>query len=264
MTTDLDVRDRADRFRLDGKLAIITGGSKGIGLGIARAMAKAGARVFLVARPSPELESAIVELRRNGARAEACPFDMHQYAQIPEWYDGVVAKHGVPDILVNSAGITRRGPAETLSLDDWHEVMAINVSAVFAMSQAFARRLIADAKSGKIINIASLMTSATRPGTAAYTASKGGVGQLTKALAIDWAPKGILVNAIAPGFIRTDLTGPLWADTTFDEWVKKRTPLARWGTPEDIALPAVFLASSASDFMTGQVVYVDGGWLATF
>jgi gluconate 5-dehydrogenase len=142
--------------------------------------------------------------------------------------------------------------------------MAINVSAVFAMSQAFARRLIADAKPGKIINIASLMTSATRPGTAAYTASKGGVGQLTKALAIDWAPKGILVNAIAPGFIRTDLTGPLWADTTFDEWVKKRTPLARWGTPEDIALPAVFLASSASDFMTGQVVYVDGGWLATF
>ncbi len=254
----------ADHFRLDGKLAIITGGSKGIGLGIAHAMAEAGAKTLLVARPSPELENAVVELRRNGAPADSCPFDMHRYAEIPEWYDGIVAKHGVPDILVNSAGITRRGPAETLSLEDWHEVMAINVSAVFAMSQAFARRLIADAKPGKIINIASLMTSATRPGTAAYTASKGGVGQLTKALAIDWAPKGILVNAIAPGFIQTDLTGPLWADPAFDEWVKKRTPLARWGTPEDIALPAVFLASSASGFMTGQVVYVDGGWLATF
>lgn len=142
--------------------------------------------------------------------------------------------------------------------------MAINVSAVFAMCQAFARRLIADSRPGKIINIASLMTSATRPGTSVYTTSKGAVGQLTKALAIDWAPKGILVNAIAPGFIRTELTGPLWADPAFDEWVRKRTPLARWGSPEDIALPAVFMASSASDFMTGQVVYVDGGWLATF
>ena len=264
MKTELDVNDGSDRFRLDGKLAIVTGGSKGIGLGIARAMGNAGAGILLVARPSAELENAIVELRSNGIRAEACPFDMHQYAQIPEWYDGVVARYGVPDVLVNSAGITKRGPAEMLSLEDWHEVMAINVSAVFAMSQAFARRLIADAKPGKIINIASLMTAATRPGTAAYTASKGGVGQLTKALAIDWAPKRILVNAIAPGFIRTDLTGPLWADATFDGWVKKRTPLARWGTPEDIALPAVFLASSASDFMTGQVVYVDGGFLATF
>ena len=251
-------------FRLDGRLAVVTGGSKGIGLGIAHAMAQAGARILLVARQSPDIEKAVTELRAEGADAAACPFDMHQYAQIPEWYDRVVAEHGVPDILVNSAGITRRGPAETLSLDDWHEVMAINVSALFAMSQAFAKRLIAEEKRGKIINIASLMTAATRPGTAAYTASKGGVGQLTKALAIDWAPKGILVNAIAPGFIRTELTGPLWADPTFDEWVKKRTPLARWGAPEDIALPAVFLASNAADFMTGQVVYVDGGWLATF
>ena len=255
---------QSDAFRLDGNLAIVTGGSKGIGLGIARAMSKAGASIILVARQSSELDNAITELRSCSGHADACPFDLHQYAQIPEWYDGVVSKHGVPDILVNAAGITRRGPAEKLSLEDWHEVMAINLSAVFAMSQAFAKRLIAETRPGKIINIASLMTSATRPGTSAYTASKGGVGQLTKALAIDWAPKGILVNAIAPGFIRTDLTGPLWADPTFDEWVKKRTPLGRWGAPEDIALPAVFMASRASDFMTGQVIYVDGGWLSTF
>jgi len=143
-------------------------------------------------------------------------------------------------------------------------VLEINLTAVFAMSQAFARQLIAAQRPGKVINIASLMTSASRPTTAAYTASKGGIGQLTKALAVDWAGKGILVNAIAPGFIRTGMTGPLWSDAEFDAWVKKRTPLARWGTVEDIARPAVFLASSAADFMTGQVMYVDGGWLSTF
>ncbi len=255
---------QSEAFRLDGKLAIVTGGSKGIGLGIAKAMSKAGAGILLVARQSLALDAAVTEIRNDGGRAEACPFDLHHYDQLSAWYEGVVAEHGLPDILVNAAGITKRVAAEKLSLDDWHEVMAINLSAVFAMSQAFARQLIAASKPGRIVNIASLMTAASRPGTAAYTASKGGLGQLTKALAIDWAPKGILVNAIAPGFIRTDLTEPLWADPSFDEWARKRTPLARWGEPEDIALPAVFMASAASAFMTGQVVYVDGGLLATF
>jgi len=255
---------QAQAFRLDGRLAIITGASKGIGLGIAKAMSKAGAAVLLLSRQTPDLDHAVAEIREGGGRAEACPFDLHDYARLNEWYSGVVAQHGLPDLLVNAAGITRRGPADKLSLDDWHEVMNINLNAVFAMSQAFAQRLLAAGKPGKIVNIASLMTSASRPGTAAYTASKGGIGQLTKALALDWAPKGIHVNAIAPGFIQTDLTGPLWNDATFDEWVKKRTPMARWGQPDDIALPAVFMASAASDFMTGQVVYVDGGFLATF
>jgi gluconate 5-dehydrogenase len=255
---------QSESFRLDGKLAIVTGGSKGIGLGIAKAMSGAGAGILIVARPSAALENAVTEIRKDGGRAESCPFDLQHYEQLSAWYEGVVAEHGLPDILVNAAGITRRGPAEKLSLDDWHEVMAINLSAVFAMSQAFARHLIAASKPGRIINIASLMTAASRPGTAAYTASKGGIGQLTKALAVDWAPKCILVNAIAPGFIRTELTQPLWTDPSFNEWAKNRTPLARWGEPEDIALPAVFMASAASAFMTGQVVYVDGGFLATF
>jgi gluconate 5-dehydrogenase len=258
------MQTQSQSFRLDGKLAIITGASKGIGLGIAKAMSNAGASILLLSRQTPELDNAVAQIRNEGGTADACPFDLHNYPQLNEWYSGVVSTHGIPDILVNAAGITRRGPADKLSLDDWHEVMSINLSAVFAMSQAFAQRLLAASKPGKIVNIASLMTSASRPGTSAYTASKGGIGQLTKALALDWAPKGIHVNAIAPGFIQTELTGPLWNDPTFFEWVTKRTPMARWGQPDDIALPAVFMASAASDFMTGQVVYVDGGFLATF
>lgn len=253
-----------DQFRLDGRLALITGANKGIGLGIARAMAAAGADVILVARNRDELDAAAGELRQSGRRVAAAPFDLRQTAEIPAWYESLVPQHGCPDILVNAAGITRRAPAEELTLDDWNETITVNLTAVFVLCQAFARRLIAAGARGKIINIASLMTAATRRTTAAYTASKGGIGQLTKALAIDWADRGILVNAIAPGYIATRLTEPLRTDPEFDAWVKKRTPLGRWGTPEDIALPAVFLASAASDFITGQVIFVDGGWLATF
>jgi gluconate 5-dehydrogenase len=171
---------------------------------------------------------------------------------------------GTPDILVNSAGIQRRGVAIDLSLDDWNIVMTLNATAVFELSRTFARHLISESRSGRIINIASLMTAAARPGTSPYTASKGAVGQLTKALAVEWAQYGILVNAIAPGYIDTDLNKALISDPTFDEWVKSRCPLGRWGTPEDIAWPVVFLASPAANFMTGQVIFVDGGWLATF
>jgi len=241
-----------DQFRLDGRLALITGANKGIGLGIARAMAAAGADVILVARNRDELDAAAGELRQSGRRVAAAPFDLRQTAEIPAWYESLVPQHGCPDILVNAAGITRRAPAEELTLDDWNETITVNLTAVFVLCQAFARRLIAAGARG------------TRRTTAAYTASKGGIGQLTKALAIDWADRGILVNAIAPGYIATRLTEPLRTDPEFDAWVKKRTPLGRWGTPEDIALPAVFLASAASDFVTGQVIFVDGGWLATF
>lgn len=253
-----------NEFRLDGKLALITGGSKGIGLGIARAMTGAGADVLLAARQPDELESAAAELRACGRKAAGCPIDLRQTAQIAPWFDGVVEQYGRPDILVNAAAVQRRAPAETLSMEDWDDTMAINLTAVFLLCQAFARKCIAAGAPGNIINIASLMTAAARRTTAAYTASKGGIGQLTKALAVDWADKGIHVNAIAPGYITTKLTEPLWKNPEFDAWVKQRTPLGRWGTPEDIALPALFLASRAADFITGQVIYVDGGWLATF
>lgn len=253
-----------ESFRLDGRLALVTGASRGIGLGIAQAMAEAGADVLLMARESPELRKAEAKLKGTGRRVAAAPFDMHEYAGAAAWYERLVNEHGCPDVLVNNAGITKRAPAEELPLADWEEVLAVNLSAVFALSQAFARHLMALGRPGKIVNIASLMTAAARKTTAAYTASKGGIGQLTKALAVDWAGKGIHVNAIAPGYVDTDLTAALSSDAAFDSWVKQRTPLGRWGSPVDIARPAVFLASAASDFITGQILYVDGGWMATF
>lgn len=253
-----------DVFRLDGKLAIVTGGSKGIGLGIAEAMAEAGADIVLVARGQSELELAAAGLRPTGRKVHCSAYDLRNTDGIAAWFDSLVQEHGRPDILVNAAGITRRAAAEELSVADWNDTLAVNLTAVFLLSQAFGRHAIAAGAKARIINIASLMTAAARKTTAAYTASKGGIGQLTKALAVDWADKGILVNAIAPGYFATKLTEPLWTDPEFDAWVKKRCPLGRWGKPADIAWPAVFLASSAADYITGQILYVDGGWMATF
>lgn len=254
----------ARQFQLAGRRVLVTGGSRGIGLGIASAMAAAGADVILAARNAGELEAAAISLRKTGRQIGCAPGDLRQTDAIPTWFANVVETHGRPDILINAAGITRRAPAEDLTMADWNDTLAVNLTAVFLLSQAFARSCFATGTRGKIINIASLMTAAARRTTAAYTASKGGLGQLTKALAVDWADKGILVNAIAPGYIATKLTEPLAHDPKFDEWVKQRCPLGRWGTPEDIAWPAVFLASAAADYITGQIIYVDGGWMATF
>ncbi len=210
------------------------------------------------------MRAAADSLRHSGREIHIAPYDLRRTDGIDAWFTETVERCDRPDILVNAAGITRRAPAEQLSLADWEDTLAVNLTAAFALSQAFARACIAAQVRGKIINVASLMTAAARRTTAAYTASKGGIGQLTKALAVDWADQGILVNAIAPGYIATSLTEPLVQDPEFDGWVKRRCPLGRWGTPDDIAWPAVFLASAAADFITGQILYVDGGWMATF
>lgn len=251
-----------DRFSLAGKLALVTGGSRGIGLGLARGLAEAGADIILVARSESDLATAQETLLPLGRRIAIAPFDMADAAAIPAWYASVVEQQGAPDILINNAGMSRRGPAEQLSLEDWQAVIDVNMTAIFALSQAFASERIAAKKRGKIVNIGSLMSSASRPGTAPYSASKGGVLLLTKALALDWAKHGILVNAIGPGYIETPLTKPLKEDAKFHAWVVDRCPLGRWGTPDDLASVAVFLASAASDFITGQIIYADGGWLA--
>jgi gluconate 5-dehydrogenase len=253
-----------NQFRVDEKVALVTGGSRGIGLGAARALGMSGARVILVARSQDALEKAQAELCAAGIDAHCSAFDLKNTGNIAAWFEQCANQFGQPDILVNAAGIQRRGAATDLPLEDWNDVLAVNATAIFELSRCFARRLIAAERKGKIVNIASLMTAAARKGVSAYTASKGAVGQLTKALAIDWAANGILVNAIAPGYIDTELNEALLNDADFDDWVKKRCPLGRWGTPEDIAWPVVFLSSPASDFITGQVLYVDGGWLATF
>lgn len=253
-------------FRVDGKTALITGATRGIGLGAAHALAQSGANLLLAGRDGEELERAAGELRGAGAGASvhALTFDLLETEKIAPWLNAVFDEFGTPDILVNSAGMSRRGPAVDLTLDDWNSVLALNTSATFEVSRTFARRRIAQGAGGKVINIASLMTAAARPGTSPYTTSKGAVGQLTKVLAVEWAAHGILVNAVAPGYIDTDFNKNLIADPDFDRWVKGRCPLGRWGKPMDIAWPIVFLASSAADFITGQILYVDGGWLATF
>jgi gluconate 5-dehydrogenase len=251
-------------FSLNGKLALVTGASRGIGLGAASALAQAGSDVILVARGEADLQRAEDSLRASGAKVSGMAFDLAATESISSWFDTLVERFGVPDLLVNNAGITRRGLATELTLADWQLTLSINLTAMFEISRCFARHCISQRKPAKIVNIASIMTAAARRGTAAYTASKGGVGQLTKALAIDWAEHHIHVNAIAPGYIETDLNSALLQDPEFNAWVKKRCPLGRWGKPDDIAWPIVFLLSPASDFITGQVIYVDGGWLATF
>ncbi len=253
-----------NHFSLTGKTAMATGASRGIGLAAARALGESGASLILVARSSEMLGQAAEDLKKANIEVSTSPFDLLDTNGIASWYEECTAKFGQPDILVNAAGMSMRGAATDLQLSDWNKTLSLNVTSVFELSRSFARRLIQEQRKGKVVNIASLMTVATRYGTSAYTASKGAVGQLTKALAIDWAANGILVNAIAPGYVDTELTQPLVTDSAFNEWVKKRCPLGRWAKPEDIAWPVVFLASPASDFITGQIIYVDGGWLATF
>jgi gluconate 5-dehydrogenase len=253
-----------EQFRLDDKISLVTGGSKGIGLGIAGALAGAGSDLVLAARDKKTLDQAREKLSTTGRRVWLYSFDMSNTDQISNLFADIVRDTGGVDILVNNAGGTRRGPADTLTVEDWNFVINLNMTATFALCQAFARERIKTGKKGKIINIASLMSETVREDNAPYAASKGGIRQLTKALAVDWAKHGINVNAIGPGFIQTDLTRPLWEDESFDKWVKWKTPWARWGKPEDLGNAAVYLASAASDFVTGHILYVDGGLLSTF
>lgn len=251
-------------FSLKQKKALITGGSRGIGYAIAEAMADAGADIVLVARSQKQLDQSAAKLREKGVRVWAFAHDMSDIKGIEDFYNSILKDTGPIDILVNNAGGTRRGPAETISEADWDFVMDLNTKSVFTMCQVFGKERIASDKPGKIINIASLMSDTVRENNAPYAASKGAIKQLTKALAVDWARYNINVNCFGPGYIRTELTRALWEDAQFDSWVKKRTPMGRWGKPEDLAPTAVFLASSASDFITGQIFFVDGGLLSTF
>ncbi len=253
-----------ENFRLDNKIALVTGGSKGIGFGIAKALAEAGSNLALVARNQKTLDEAREKLSVTGRPIWIYAFDMSDTEKISALFADITKDTGGVDILVNNAGGTRRGPAETLTAEDWHFVINLNMTATFAMSQAFAKGRIERGQNGNIINIASLMSETVRENNAPYAASKGGIRQLTKALAVDWAKHAINVNAIGPGFIQTDLTRALWEDDSFDKWLKWKTPWGRWGLPADLGYAAVYLASPASDFVTGQVLYVDGGLLSTF
>ena len=245
-------------FDLSGKVALVTGAYRGLGFAIASGLARAGATVVLNARKAAEVESAAAKLRDEGLQAATSVFDVTDRAAVREAVGTIVAERGGIDILFNNAGIQRRGPMVDFAAADWDAVLATNLTAPFVVSQAVLPAMIAR-KRGKIVHIASLMSEVARPNVIPYTAAKGGVRQLTRGMAVELAPHNIQVNAIAPGYFATEMNAALLADAQFTAWVSKRTPAGRWGDPREIAGLAVFLASPASDYVTGQVVFIDGG-----
>mgnify|MGYP001027089022 CR=1 FL=1 len=246
-------------FSLEGKTALVTGSSGGLGEGIAIAMAEAGADVVLVSRSgSEEAVQAITALDRKALSISA---DLGQLDQIETVFQEALTLNGRIDILINNAGTIRRAPAAEHSLQDWSAVIDLNLNSVFLLSQLAGQHMIARG-SGKIINIASMLSFQGGINVPGYTASKHGVAGLTKAFANEWAGKGIQINAIAPGYMETNNTAPILDDPDRTRSITERIPAGRWGTPEDLKGPAIFLASAASDYMNGHVLCVDGGWLA--
>ena len=250
-------------FDLSGKTALVTGGNRGIGYAIAKGLAEHGADVAIVSRTKKQLEAAKQQIQDDtGKKVCIFPFDLGNIEGIEAIFENIVADTKGIDILANCAGMTIRGPSEEVDLKTWNQVIELNLTAVFVISQAFCSHRKQAGKAGRIINIGSLTCHGARPTTAAYASSKGGLLMLTKTLAVEWAKYNINVNAIGPGYIATELTEPLWSDEEFTKWVLSKTPLGRWGQPDDLVGTAVLLASKAGDFITGQIIYVDGGWLA--
>lgn len=248
-------------FDLSGRVALISGSSRGIGYAIAEALAAAGATVVLNARNGAELEAARERLAAGGATVHARSFDVTDHAAVHTAIDAIERDIGPLDILFNNAGIQRRLPLAEFDPAHWREIMAINLDSVFLMGQAAARRMIPRGR-GKIVNTCSLTSEVARPSIGPYTASKGAVKMLTKAMCVEWAPHGLNVNGIGPGYFKTDLNRALSDDPEFDAWVKARTPAGRWGELDELKGVALFLASDASTFVNGQVIYVDGGLLS--
>lgn len=250
-------------FDLTGRTALVTGAGRGIGLAIARGLAGQGTDVALIARTESQLGIAKEQIEgETGRKVWVFPFDLADVGHVPGLFDEILQATGGIDILVNCAGTTVREPTEDASLESFNHVMDVNLTEVLLLCQAFCRHCKEVGKPGRIINIGSLACHAARPTIAAYACSKMGVLALTKTLAVEWAKYGINVNAIGPGYIATDLTAPLQANAEFSRWVLSKTPLNRWGRPEDLIGTAILLASKAGDFITGQIFYVDGGWTA--
>ncbi len=248
-------------FDLSGRRALITGSSQGIGFALAKGLAGAGASVVLNGRNEGKLARAAGELRATGAVVGVSAFDVTEHGAAASAVERIESDIGPIDILVNNAGMQHRASLEDFPAADFERLMLTNVNSVFNVGQAVARRMLPRGK-GKIINICSVMTMLARPGVAPYTASKGAVANLTKGMATDWAPHGLNVNGIAPGYFKTELTDALVKDAEFSGWLEKRTPAGRWGTVDELVGAAIYLASDASSFVNGHVLYVDGGMTA--
>ncbi len=252
-----------EMFNLKNKKVLITGGNRGLGLALATGLAEQGCDIALLARDQDRLDTAAEQIKTKTARRVwTFPCDLADAEGLAPRFADIAAQTDGIDILINCAGINIRGPAEEMSLDNWNKVLQINLTAAFALSQAFCNHRRQAALPGKIINIASLACRGARPTIAPYNTSKAGLLMLTKSLAVDWAKYHINVNAIGPGYFQTEMTQVLKDDPEFDRWVCSRTPFARWGQPQELVGAATFLASAASDFVTGQIIYVDGGWSA--
>jgi gluconate 5-dehydrogenase len=249
-------------FDLSGRLALITGSSKGIGFAIARGLASAGAEIVLNSRNQSALEEARGKLAAEGHRVHAHAFDVTDAAAVTAAVDAIENEIGAIEILFNNAGMQHRAPLEDFPLDAWERLKATNIDSVFFVGQAVARHMI-PRRRGKIVNIASVQSELARPGIAPYTATKGAVKMLTKGMATDWARYGLQVNAIGPGYFNTELNAALVANPDFTAWLEKRTPARRWAEVEELIGAAVFLASDASSFVNGHVLYVDGGITAS-
>ena len=249
-----------DLFRLDNKIALITGAATGLGAAIAIALAEAGATVAVHGNRRPAYDTA-AGIHSFGGRAEAFQADLSSTTGAEHLFSEVKEKFGHVDILINNAGTILRSPAEDYSLEDWQQVLQVNLTSLFQLSQLAGRDLIARQAPGKIVNIASLLSFQGGIRVPAYAASKGGVAQLTKALANEWAPRNIQVNAIAPGYFATTNTEPLQADETRNRQILERIPAGRWGQPQELAGAALYLSSAASNYVTGTVLTVDGGWM---
>ena len=250
-----------DKFSLKGKDGIVTGASRGLGKGIATALAQAGADLVIVSRTKSVLEKTAEEIRKFGHRVIPVAADVSKKEDVKIVVDTALKKFGKIDFLFNNAGVIRRCPSEDHSESDWDEVIRINLKGVFLCAQAVGRVMIKQG-GGKIINTSSVIEVIGGKMIPAYAASKGGVAQLTKALANDWAKYHINVNAIAPGYFITELNKALLRDEERYKQITSRIPLGKWGNPEDLGGTAVFLASRASDYITGQTIFVDGGFLS--
>lgn len=254
--------DMLSLFNLAGKRALITGSSRGIGFGIAEALASAGAEIIINGRDTVALGTASERLASGGAKVRAVAFDVTDEDSIAGGIGWCEAELGPIDILVNNAGMQHRAPLEDFPAERFEAVLRTNLSSVFLVGQAVARRMIPRG-AGKIINICSLMSGAARPSIAPYAASKAGVANLTRAMASEWARHGLNINGIAPGFFKTELNEALVRDEKFNGWLEARTPMARWGEVEELGGAAIFLSSDAAAFVNGHILYVDGGFIAT-
>lgn len=249
-------------FSLKGKIALVTGATQGLGYTLARGLSRQGAMVIISARNVEKLDSALARFTQEGINAKGYLFDVTKQPEIDETIKRINSEFGKIDILVNNAGIQYRAPMEEFPGEMWDAVINTNLSSIYRVSKAVVPGMIRQ-KAGKIINICSLMSEVARNSISAYTAAKGGVKTLTRSMATEWAKHNIQINGIGPGYFETEMTDALVKDTQFSDWLCKRTPAGRWGNPEELVGLLVFLASDASSFVNGQVIYVDGGILST-